>query len=269
MDKKAFIILLLILNLCFPAIIFAETILLKSGKTVEGKLIEKTDGYIKIDFQGVPLTYFYDEIESIDGEKPPIVQTLSEKNVKVNQSPVISSTEKEISKDQQEVKTVMEKQETSKQNTNRKKINNVQDLAKALKEEGIDYQKDQKSPSKTITCPRTNRQIKIDEEISVLGNNVAIVIDRINDKETFESIKPIFEVSLAMMELKYMSPKGSVTTNFKYPFLVTVIKEPAKSSVNVAMERIFPGEKIEVIAASEEGYRFVDNLKSQLSGILK
>lgn len=48
---------------------FAETIYLKSGKIVEGKLIEKTDDYIKIDFQGVSLTYFLDEIEAIDGLK--------------------------------------------------------------------------------------------------------------------------------------------------------------------------------------------------------
>ena len=54
---------------------FAETVVLKSGKTVEGKLIEKTDEYIKIDFLGAPLTYFLDEIESIDGNKliPPLV----------------------------------------------------------------------------------------------------------------------------------------------------------------------------------------------------
>ena len=49
--------------------VYAETILLKSGKSVEGKLLEKTGKYIKIDFQGVPLTYFFDEIESIDGVK--------------------------------------------------------------------------------------------------------------------------------------------------------------------------------------------------------
>jgi len=47
---------------------YAETIVLKSGKTVEGNLIEKTDKYIKIDFQGIPLTYFFDEVQSINGE---------------------------------------------------------------------------------------------------------------------------------------------------------------------------------------------------------
>ena len=59
----------IMLLLAFSLVCFAETIVLKSGKTIEGKLIEKTDEYIKIDFQGVPLTYFFDEIESIDGKK--------------------------------------------------------------------------------------------------------------------------------------------------------------------------------------------------------
>jgi len=66
MRNKRFIALVLIICLIFPIIVFAETVVLKSGKTVEGKLIEKTDKYIKIDFQGVPLTYFSDEIESVD-----------------------------------------------------------------------------------------------------------------------------------------------------------------------------------------------------------
>ena len=49
--------------------VYAETIILKSGKTIEGKLTEKTDKYIKIDFQGEPLIYSLDEIESIDGKR--------------------------------------------------------------------------------------------------------------------------------------------------------------------------------------------------------
>ncbi len=64
--KKIFILLLV---LCFPIFVFAETIVLKSGKTVEGKLIEKTDKYIKIDFMGVPITYFNDEIDTINEKK--------------------------------------------------------------------------------------------------------------------------------------------------------------------------------------------------------
>ena len=67
--KSTISISTLIICLLFPVITSAETIILKSGKTVEGKIIEKTDKYIKIDFQGMPLTYYSDEIESIDGKK--------------------------------------------------------------------------------------------------------------------------------------------------------------------------------------------------------
>lgn len=71
--KKKFgyivIIALLLISLNFSTLIFAEIIILKSGKTVEGKIIEKTDQYIKIDFYGVILTYFLDEVESIEGLK--------------------------------------------------------------------------------------------------------------------------------------------------------------------------------------------------------
>ncbi|MDD5130537.1 MAG: tetratricopeptide repeat protein [Candidatus Omnitrophica bacterium] len=62
-------LLVLALVLYFPVSVFAETIVLKSGKTVEGKILEKTDKYIKIDFQDMPLIYWFDEIESVDGVK--------------------------------------------------------------------------------------------------------------------------------------------------------------------------------------------------------
>ncbi|MCX5705731.1 MAG: hypothetical protein NTZ92_06725 [Candidatus Omnitrophica bacterium] len=65
-NKKVIILaLMLMFLLSSPSLIFATTIVLKSGKSVEGKLIEKTNKYIKIDFCGVPLIYYYDEIENI------------------------------------------------------------------------------------------------------------------------------------------------------------------------------------------------------------
>ena len=60
--------LLLVLSLYFSTLIFAETIVLKSGKTVEGKIIEKTDRYIKVDFHGVELIFWLDEINRINGD---------------------------------------------------------------------------------------------------------------------------------------------------------------------------------------------------------
>ncbi|MDD4954536.1 MAG: tetratricopeptide repeat protein [Candidatus Omnitrophica bacterium] len=54
--------------------LFAETLLLKSGKTVEGKITERNDKSIKVDIAGLPVTYYLDQIESINGEK---IKTLS------------------------------------------------------------------------------------------------------------------------------------------------------------------------------------------------
>jgi hypothetical protein len=39
---------------------------LKSGKKIEAKIIERTDRYIKVDYHGVSLTYYTEDIESID-----------------------------------------------------------------------------------------------------------------------------------------------------------------------------------------------------------
>lgn len=66
MKKIVFFCICLIL---FVSSAFADTITLKSGKQVEGKILEKTAESVKIDFQGVELTYFLDEIDSINEEK--------------------------------------------------------------------------------------------------------------------------------------------------------------------------------------------------------
>lgn len=56
-----------VLFLIMPTVC-AETIVLKSGNTLENSVLEKTDKYIKTDFQGKTLTYYSDEISTIDGK---------------------------------------------------------------------------------------------------------------------------------------------------------------------------------------------------------
>ena len=46
---------------------FAETVYLKNGSVVKGKILEKTDDQIEIDSNGIALTYYADEIERIEG----------------------------------------------------------------------------------------------------------------------------------------------------------------------------------------------------------
>jgi hypothetical protein len=47
----------------------ADTVTLKSGKQVTGKIIEQTSDSVKIDLEGVEITYFLDELEAINGQK--------------------------------------------------------------------------------------------------------------------------------------------------------------------------------------------------------
>jgi len=56
-------IIIFCLGVCFLLPLFAETIILKSGKTIEAKIIERTEEYIKVDVVGVPIIYYSDEID--------------------------------------------------------------------------------------------------------------------------------------------------------------------------------------------------------------
>ncbi|OGX39904.1 MAG: hypothetical protein A2984_02210 [Omnitrophica WOR_2 bacterium RIFCSPLOWO2_01_FULL_41_12] len=61
---RKFIIFILLLG--FHNLVFAETVTLKSGKIIEGKILEKNDQYIKIDVAGSPIYYERKYISSID-----------------------------------------------------------------------------------------------------------------------------------------------------------------------------------------------------------
>lgn len=64
-------IVLVIILFAISSVCFAETIVFKSGQTVDTKIIEKTDKYIKVEAgnSGTVLTYPLEQIESIDGKK--------------------------------------------------------------------------------------------------------------------------------------------------------------------------------------------------------
>jgi tetratricopeptide (TPR) repeat protein len=51
--------------------VFADTIISESGQRFEGKIIEKTDSYVKMDFQGGILTYNMDEVAKIEDTSKP------------------------------------------------------------------------------------------------------------------------------------------------------------------------------------------------------
>ena len=66
MDKVKTCILVTVFCFSFLSLGYSETIVLKSGQKVEGRIIEQTDKYVKLDFYGVELVYYHDEIASVE-----------------------------------------------------------------------------------------------------------------------------------------------------------------------------------------------------------
>ncbi|MBN3040323.1 MAG: hypothetical protein JW867_04285 [Candidatus Omnitrophica bacterium] len=74
---REWLIELVILNILLLAGIgslSAETIILKTGKSLDADINERTDEYIIVDFQGIPLKYSLADIDTIDGKKQAITQ---------------------------------------------------------------------------------------------------------------------------------------------------------------------------------------------------
>lgn len=70
MKKRLSLLLALLIFSLFISGAFAEIIKLKSGRQIQGEIVEKTNSYIKVDVAGVPLTYFLDDISAIESEQP-------------------------------------------------------------------------------------------------------------------------------------------------------------------------------------------------------
>ncbi len=67
MLKRIILLLCLCVVLSSPA--FCDTLILKSGKQVDGSITQRTDDAVKLDIEGVEITYYISDIDSINGEK--------------------------------------------------------------------------------------------------------------------------------------------------------------------------------------------------------
>lgn len=88
-------ILFTIVMIFFVSSAFADTIKLKNGQEISGSIVERANKFLKIDYKGAKLIYFFDDIETINGEKvvkPTVVKieprilnvSMEEKNVNQN-----------------------------------------------------------------------------------------------------------------------------------------------------------------------------------------
>lgn len=63
------VICLCFISFLFIGSVFCDTIILKSGKQVEGSIKERTNDAVKVDMEGVAITYYLTDIDSINGQK--------------------------------------------------------------------------------------------------------------------------------------------------------------------------------------------------------
>ncbi|KPK98306.1 MAG: hypothetical protein AMJ95_04925 [Omnitrophica WOR_2 bacterium SM23_72] len=66
MKKKMILLCLAAMFMAMNA--FADTVTLKSGQEIEGRIIDRTDESVKMESFGVEVTYFMDEVDKINGE---------------------------------------------------------------------------------------------------------------------------------------------------------------------------------------------------------
>jgi len=69
---RLIIFITLLLSLALIGNVFAEVIILKSGKKIEGEILEKTNEYIKVKFDNKEVYYELKYIESIKEDKESI-----------------------------------------------------------------------------------------------------------------------------------------------------------------------------------------------------
>ena len=71
--KKLWILLCL---MWIGSFVNADTINFKDGRSISGKILEKTDQSVKIDLNGLTMTYFADEIKDVDGQALGVAPTV-------------------------------------------------------------------------------------------------------------------------------------------------------------------------------------------------
>jgi len=69
-----YIVLLLVLLIAVPA--YSQTIELKSGKIINGRIVEQSDKFIKVDVGGIAIKYYFEDIVAMGGQ--PLVKDDSE-----------------------------------------------------------------------------------------------------------------------------------------------------------------------------------------------
>lgn len=81
------------LNIFLVSCVEADVVKLKSGRIVEGKIVTKTEDSVKIDFNGVTLTFYNDEIAGIEDAG---IDDASSENANVESVPAVNAASESV-----------------------------------------------------------------------------------------------------------------------------------------------------------------------------
>ena len=87
--RKCLFILWVVL---FLSTSFADTLILKNGKQIEGTIINKTKEELKMKVQDIEITYWVDEIERINGEPVELENKSPLESKKTKEDVLLSNT---------------------------------------------------------------------------------------------------------------------------------------------------------------------------------
>lgn len=78
-------VLCLFLIYVYAGVCFADRVVLKNGNIIEGKIVERTEGFTRLDKGGFSFTYFFEDIEEVIEEKNPQPEIQTEDSAAVEE----------------------------------------------------------------------------------------------------------------------------------------------------------------------------------------
>lgn len=145
--KKIYIIFLLLI-FCFGSNIFAETIILESGKIVEAEIIDITGNSIKVNIMGATRRYKLSEIRSIDGEQINISSRYKIKKISNEEEEAVKVKKSEVER----IGEQLEQTEKDLKNKRKEYIQAKKELKRAAKPGFLGFGRSKKETEKLLAA---------------------------------------------------------------------------------------------------------------------
>lgn len=232
-SKKTIIFVLIIFSLTI-ANVFADVVHLFSGKIIEGEVVLQNDELIKVDTGiGISVTYYLDEIDTINGES---VTPVKEEQTKIIKKPEIIEEPKvvEAPEVQEPIKTA-EPTKTVEPSRVIEKVEKEEAAVEVVPEkdvatlEGINLFKEQASPAaikpKEAPSTKTRDDVKGKEQSLMAGMDKELSVPKADTTKTVQKEAPTNIVFQKVEEYIKSQIRGFESTRAYFRQKLPFIKE--------------------------------------------